>query len=448
MRSTIKFFSSVKLAIVLLIIITLASILGTLVPQGRSAAEYAARYGQMSDLLIRLEVTRLYQSWWYMGLLVMFALNIFVCTLTRLKPKLRRAFNPNLEFESKKLASLKISGQWKVDQGTKTYREKVNSVLRSKRFRILENEDEGKLFFLARKKRLGVFGSDIVHLGLLIIIAGGIYSGMAGFKTTLKISEGQVISVPKKDFSLRLDKFETEYYENGSVKDWKSTLAVVESDRDVLSKVVEVNHPLTHKGVVFYQSSYGWDWSDPSVEIRLTDKSDESVSENITLKIGEKAVLSDRKLELHALSFVPDFILNEKNEVATRSREPNNPAVFIKVMKEGNEIFSGWLFARYRDFARMHSQEESDLSFNFTDYKAGRFSGIQMAIDPGVNLIWLGCIFLMLGLMIAFYWTPSEIRVILEEEKGKTQVVLGGLAQKNTESFKQEFQKIVEKIRR
>jgi len=50
MRSAWKFFSSVKLAIVLIILITLASVLGTLIPQGRSAAEYSARYGSLDRL--------------------------------------------------------------------------------------------------------------------------------------------------------------------------------------------------------------------------------------------------------------------------------------------------------------------------------------------------------------------------------------------------------------
>ena len=56
MKALLDYFSSVKLAIVLLIIITLASILGTLVPQHRSAAEYTARYGQLAPLLVTLDI--------------------------------------------------------------------------------------------------------------------------------------------------------------------------------------------------------------------------------------------------------------------------------------------------------------------------------------------------------------------------------------------------------
>jgi len=43
MKTIIRFFSSLKLAIVLLILLVAASILGTLIPQGREAADYAAR---------------------------------------------------------------------------------------------------------------------------------------------------------------------------------------------------------------------------------------------------------------------------------------------------------------------------------------------------------------------------------------------------------------------
>ena len=52
MKALIQFFSSVKLAIVLIIIITAASILGTFIPQNRGIEEYTVRFGQLADLLV------------------------------------------------------------------------------------------------------------------------------------------------------------------------------------------------------------------------------------------------------------------------------------------------------------------------------------------------------------------------------------------------------------
>lgn len=101
MKFLFKFFSSVKLAIVLLIIITLASILGTLIPQQRSLDEYVVRYGQTANLLAFLGFTNLYHSLWFIILLSLFSLNILICTLTRFFSKLRKSFQPKLEIEKK-----------------------------------------------------------------------------------------------------------------------------------------------------------------------------------------------------------------------------------------------------------------------------------------------------------------------------------------------------------
>ena len=96
-----KFFTSIKVAIVLLIILIGASILGTLIPQGRSAQEYLVRYGQLAGLFQKLQFTRLYQSVWYIAVLALFGLNLIICTLVRLGPKLRRVFNPRCDLEPK-----------------------------------------------------------------------------------------------------------------------------------------------------------------------------------------------------------------------------------------------------------------------------------------------------------------------------------------------------------
>ena len=91
MRALLNFFTSVRVAITLLIILICASIVGTLVPQGGTAQDYAVRYGQFGSVLERLQLTRLYHSFWYIALLALFALNIIVCTLERLWPKFRHA---------------------------------------------------------------------------------------------------------------------------------------------------------------------------------------------------------------------------------------------------------------------------------------------------------------------------------------------------------------------
>ncbi|NIM58022.1 MAG: hypothetical protein GTO16_03635 [Candidatus Aminicenantes bacterium] len=448
MKSLIKFFSSVKLAIVLLIIITCASILGTLIPQQRSAAEYAVRYGQLAGLLIRLQFTNLYHSWWYNGLLFLFSLNIIICTLNRLSPKFKRVFQPRLRFETKNINSLKIREKFRKNWNLARTREELGREFSARHYRLKEEKKEARSFLLARKKTLGLFGSDIVHLGLLIILAGGIISGLGGFKADLTLFEGQVLPVPKADFQVRLDKFETEFYPDGRVRDWKSTLTVLENEKPQLSKIVEVNHPLAYQGFAFYQSGYGWDWESPSLEIWVKKRKDPSFLRKLEFKVGQRVSLGDDDIQLIALHFLPDFIINDKNEITSRSNEPNNPAAFIEGWQDEQRIFSGWIFAKFPDFARIHSEKEMDLTLELRDFKSSQFSVIQASKDPGVNIIWIGCGFLMLGLALAFYWPIREVKVILEESHGKTEVTAGGIASKNRDAFQSEFEKIMTSLRR
>jgi cytochrome c biogenesis protein ResB len=46
------------------------------------------------------------------------------------------------------------------------------------------------------------------------------------------------------------------YELKNDVKDYRSRLAVLEGDRKVLEKTIEVNDPLSYGGYVFYQSNY------------------------------------------------------------------------------------------------------------------------------------------------------------------------------------------------
>ena len=224
MRSAWKFLSSVKLAIVLIILLTVASIVGTLIPQGRSLAEYSARYGSLSGLFLALRLTRLYQSAWYLALLLLFAANTIVCTISRFGPKWRRAFRPVPEAEAKSVASMRASARFRLPLTLAAARDRVAGRLESRRYRLDESAKDGKTVILARKRRLGWFGSDIVHLGLLVIIAGGFTSGLGVRRSELALTDGQTADVPHAAFQVRLDKFETEYYPQGGVKDWKSTV--------------------------------------------------------------------------------------------------------------------------------------------------------------------------------------------------------------------------------
>jgi cytochrome c biogenesis protein len=453
MRSAWKFFASVKLAIVLLILITLASILGTLIPQGRSAAEYAARYGSLAGLFASLQLTRLYQSVWYLTLLLLFAVNTAVCTVSRFGPKWRRAFRPAPETDAKSVTSMRVSARFRLALALAAARDRVAGALKNKGYRLDESSQAGKTVLLARKRRLGWFGSDVVHLGLLVILAGGFTSGLAGLRSDLALSEGQTADVPHAAFQVRLDKFETEYYPGGGVKDWKSTVTVVEGGGPVLTQVVEVNEPLTYRGFSFYQSGYGYDWAAARLTLELRKPGDAAFSRTVSLKVGERVrVDAPDATHLVVRRFVPDFVIGEGNQIQSRSDQPNNPAAQVEAWKGEERVFFGWIFAKFPDFGQGHGPtarpDAPKVAVILKDYSAGAYSVLEAAKDPGANIIWLGCVLVSAGFFLAFYWTPREIRVVLEEAQGRVELAAGGHAAKSWDAFRSEFDAIFESLRR
>ncbi len=67
-------------------------------------------------------------------------------------------------------------------------------------------------------------------------------------------------------------------------------------------------------------------------------------SHTYDLELGKPTALGDTGLTATALVFVPDFVMDEKG-ITTRSPEPNNPAVKVRIEEAGREPFEGWLFA-------------------------------------------------------------------------------------------------------
>ncbi|MEK9148727.1 MAG: cytochrome c biogenesis protein ResB [Candidatus Desantisbacteria bacterium] len=106
-----------------------------------------------------------------------------------------------------------------------------------------------------KPKRIATY---ITHFSILVILFGGAIDSIFGFKAYIEIKEKETVDL--FDFSLRLDDFSVEYYANPKIpKDYKSRLTCLEKGKPVLTKTIEVNHPLVDKGIWFYQADFGID---------------------------------------------------------------------------------------------------------------------------------------------------------------------------------------------
>jgi len=207
-----RFLASLKLGITLLILMIILAIIGTLIPQGQTPEFYRQHLPGFSGLLLFLDFDHLYRSPLFLSLVFLFLLNLLFCSLQQLPAKFER-----LRIRDGRLP---VSGQKPEGKRVRDLLEKwlgedlyqLVTIFQNKGYQVRTVSQEGERIFLARKGWPGLFGPELVHLGLIIIIAGGLISAIFSQRISIALTEGQTEKIPGQTFSLRLDSFSTEYY--------------------------------------------------------------------------------------------------------------------------------------------------------------------------------------------------------------------------------------------
>jgi cytochrome c biogenesis protein len=103
LNSAWKFFISVRLTIVLLLSLAITSVIGTIIPQNESPADYVQAFGEFGYRFFHLlGLFDMYHSWWFQSLLLVLTVNVVVCSVDRLSTMWRVIFakNPSVNISS------------------------------------------------------------------------------------------------------------------------------------------------------------------------------------------------------------------------------------------------------------------------------------------------------------------------------------------------------------
>jgi cytochrome c biogenesis protein len=191
-----RFFRSVRLAVVLLLVLTALSLLATPIPQGREPAFYFHTYPpRLAQLITSLGYSNFFKSWLFLAPCLLFFVNLAVCAVDRIVVRLRRK---------------------------------------------------------ARRR----YGPDLVHIGLLLLIVGALLSAMRRQEGTFYLGKGDSIDLPM-GYRLKLLEYVDRRYEDGRPRDWISTVQAARGGRVLAdSYAIEVNRPLRLRGLRIYQASF------------------------------------------------------------------------------------------------------------------------------------------------------------------------------------------------
>ena len=434
----IRFLSSLKLAIFLLSLIILLSVIGTLIPQGEDPGFYQTYLPRWSGIILSLQLDHLYRSPLFLSVAFFFLLNILFCSLRQLPVKLKQLpgeikfIPPGVQSAAVRKLASSFSDWFEASPDS------LLAELRQRHYQVKIKKSGEKKTLLAQKERPGLFGPEIVHLAIMIIIVGGLISALFSQRIELALTEGQTADLPGKNFSLRLERFTTDYYPDGSIKSWKSLVSILEQGQVKKQKIIEVNHPLKYDGLNFFQMSYGFDWDRTKVGLEII--SGNSAVRQLSLKVGEKVQL-DSSLTLSLLNFIPDFTLDPGGRPTSRSAEANNPAALVLVTREGTPVYQGWLFYYHPESNQIQQQPGLELAISLKKFEAPLFSGLEAASDPGLNLVWLGCALLFLGLLACFYLNYRQMVIGLRPGE---KPVFSAHSRHNQTTFYQELERLLE----
>jgi cytochrome c biogenesis protein len=453
MRNLTNAFSSVRTGIILLIIVGLAAVAGTVVLQRPiTEPENLARAYSPETLawLDRLGLTDVFHSWWFVALLSLLAVNIVMASLGRFPAAWRYFSRPYRRPEAHFLGALPLHEEIPIQDPAAGLRAAESAFRRAGlRPQRVGTGDGASLY--AERHRFARLAAYVVHASLLLILAGGIVDGLWGWRGFVALGQGaQSNEVELRDgvkkalpFAIRCDAAGQENYPDGSPRRWWSQLAVVQDGRELLRKEIEVNEPLVYRGIRFFQASYGSTGEVGAVRLTAARKDDPHAAQEITLRLNQ-AVPLDARTTVTFAAFVPDFMIRD-GQIESRSDQPNNPAIQLRVAAKGGKDARVWLFPRFPQFAH---EDQSAFRFTFRHMETGYYTGLQVAYEPGQWVVWLGCLLMAAGLALAFYFVHVRAWAVpVGDGRGRLVLWVGASASKNREELEEKFRALVAEIR-
>lgn len=208
-----QYLKSLKLAIALLVYLTIAGSLSTLIPQGLDPVYYSSHYPKfVATLIIETHFNRFFTSLLFLGPAILFFINLTLCTVDRFRKELKKKRGPRR------------------------------------------------------------FSPDILHFGLILLTIGSIVSFSGRQEGYVELAIGDKVELPDKKL-LKLVDFQYLMYPDGRPQDWISTVQITEGPKTIIEKAdIRVNHPLKVGHLKLYQVSHK-----VTTEILLEDPSAKTI---------------------------------------------------------------------------------------------------------------------------------------------------------------------------
>lgn len=473
-----NFFSSVKIAIYLILATLVGAAIGTIYPQENTfinmdpAVFYRDKYGTLGQIYYALGLSDTYGSWWFIGLLVMIGTSLVICSLDRVLPLYRalskQQIRKHMQFLTRQkvtystdLALESVDGSNK-DLPAEQWVDGFAAQLRKRRYKV---HREGTAL-LAEKHRFSRWGPYINHIGLIIFLLAVVARGIPGWHLDhyMGFIEGQTVKIPDTPYYLKNEQFSVVYYDEKEMSEkfrernqtvaksymTKAVLYECSKNCDDSSKEPElkqvtthdivVNSPLNYKGLLAYQFDFSETPQLISVTPMLKNKKTGETFGPFKIKMKNPAETYEAgPYKLTLKGYFPEFSLNDAGQPVTKSNDPNAPA-FVFSITGPNMPAEGSAYMYFpREVDKVNFRQDAingavgsqwDISVNsMQDVEIANYTSfLNIRKDLALPYIWVGSAMFMIGVIMGLYWQHRRIWIRIDDGNALT---LGAHTNKN-----------------
>ncbi len=306
-RAAVELLSSMRFSISLLTVICIASVIGTVLKQHEPINNYVNQFGPFwADVFGRVSLYSVYSAWWFLLILAFLVTSTSLC-IARNAPKILvdlKAYKENIREQSLKAFGHRAEGH--LADVPEAAAQRLGNMLSEGGWKVkLQQRDtpSGAGWMIAAKAgAANKLGYIAAHSAIVLVCLGGLLDGdlvvraqmlfdgktafrgggmiadvapehrlsdrNPTFRGNLLVAEGAQSStailnqsdgilIQELPFAIELKKFVVEFYSTGMPKLFASDIVIHDKETgEAIPARVEVNHPVRHKGVEIYQSSF------------------------------------------------------------------------------------------------------------------------------------------------------------------------------------------------
>jgi cytochrome c biogenesis protein len=442
------FLSSMRLALVLMLAIAVMAILGSLFQQAPVAllddpaakAEWLEsvrpRYGGWTNALDTLGVFQIFNHVLFRILVAALTISLIACSVHRIPGMVRTARNPRVDVGPAFFEHAPQHEAIVVRRPAAEARAVVEAALKGRRYRTLWTDD-GTIHIYADRFRYAPFAGLVGHLSLVMILAGAILGGMYGYRDAqFTLAEGQTRPVvAEPGLAIMLEDF-TDRYDTvtGNPIDYASAVVLYKDGTEIDRHVVRVNDPLRHDGLTFYQAFYG-----AAATMTVRNAEGETLVESEGVPLAWETNDEGRAIGSFNIPGTP--------YVGWVTGTLGSGDTFIAPGQVRVELYSAGEGTLVDQEVVTQGEEATIGNLTVLFERESQFTGLNVARDPGVPLIWIGSLLLFVGFVIRFMVPHKRVWArIVARPNGGAVVGLATLEHQNVTAGS-EFENVVNDIR-